>query len=74
MAMVQVGEMLMAVSERLVHVLVGVRLRSLIAGVCVPMMLVVRVAVGMHHALVNVLVLVLLGEHEPGGDRHQRRG
>src|SRR5262245_24900931 len=74
MAMVQVGEMRMAVPQRLVHVLVGVRLRPFVAGVCVPMMLVVRVAVGMHNALVSVLVLVLLGEHEPGGDHHQPRG
>ena len=72
--MVQVGQVRMAVRQRLVNVLVGMRLRSFVAAMRVPVMLVVRMPVRMSHPAMRVLVLVGLGEDEPGRERHQRRG
>ena len=72
-----VRHMRMGVLQPAVRVGMGVRLPRRIAGaVRVPMMLVVHVRMGVLHRLVDVLVLVPLGQMQPDAERHQaaRRG
>ena len=72
-AMVQVGHVRMRVLERLVLMFVNVGFGPLAAAVDVPVMLVVDVPVRVHEMPVLVFVGMRLGQHEPGGDSHQRR-
>ena len=66
--------MRMAVHERLMGVLVRVRLASIpVEGVLMLMMSIVAMGMGVDERLVNVLVLVYLGKVQPDSGRHQRR-
>ena len=66
--------MRMPVQERLMGVLVGVRLAPVpLEGVLVSMMSIVAMGMGVGERLVDVLVLVNLGQVQPDSGRHQRR-
>jgi len=71
-AVVQVRIMRVAVLERLVHVLMRVRLGAIPRLImAVPMMLIVHVSMHMRQRRVPVRMLVPLGEMQPDTCRHQ---
>jgi hypothetical protein len=71
--MVDVRVVGVAVEDRIVTMLVRVGLVLVRAGgVRVPVVLVVNVAVAVHQGVVDVLVLVALGEMQPGARGHQQ--
>ncbi len=70
-AMVQVRQMRVRVSQRRMLVPVRVRLGALVAAVRVLVMLVVGVAVTVGHVLVPVLVCVPLRQYQPRRGDHQ---
>ena len=71
MAMVNIRIVRVRVDERLMPMTMAVRLaRRIIRRVFVLMMLVVHVSMCMLHLLVNVLVLVALGEMKPHARGH----
>lgn len=73
MLMMDVRVMRMAVGDRRMGVLVGMRLVPVpVEIVRVLMMLVMHVAMGVGDSLVGVQVFVALGEVQPDTGRHQR--
>ena len=73
MLMVDVREMRMAVTQRLVSVFVRVGLRPVPLGaVLMLVMSVMHMGVRVREALVQVLVLVSFGELQPDTERHAR--
>jgi hypothetical protein len=74
-AVVQVREVRVAVTERLVHVGMAVRLSGRSSrSVGMPVVLVVDVRMGVLERLVLVLVVMPLGEMEPHARPHENRG
>ena len=75
MTVMHVRYMRMRMSYPAVLVEMGMWLTGRIGGrVLVPMVLIMHVRMGVRHWLVNVLVLVTLGEMKPHADRHQPTG
>ena len=73
--MVQVGIMRVPVDQRRVTVPMAVRLaRRVVGRVVVPVMLVMGMAVRMLGRIMDMVVLVPLGEVQIEAERHQRRG
>lgn len=71
-AVMDIGEVTMAVRHRQVPVVMTVRLVASPAGVMwVLVMLVVTMAVGVLQVVVSMLMAVLLGEVQPDADAHQ---
>jgi hypothetical protein len=75
MPMMDVRVVRMAVQQRLVAMLVGMRLFAVPAGlVRVPMVRVVNVRVIVSERFVQMLVFVPLGQMQPDAERHQGCG
>jgi len=72
MAMVQVSHVCVVVLQGRMTVGMGMRLRSLVAAVLVPVMLVVDVAVIVLHRFVDVGVRVFDPHEEPCPWKHQQ--
>jgi len=73
-AVVQVGHVGMRVPHRLVYVLVGVGLGSLVGMVRVLVVFIVYMTVSVQEPPMLVLVRVRFSQHDPGRDRHQGGG
>ena len=70
---VDVREVRMAMSQAHMRVGVDVRLpRGLASVVRVPVVLIVNVAMRVHHGVMGMLVLVSLGQMQPDAGAHQR--
>ena len=75
MAVMQIGEMRMRVHQRLVPMLMRVRLAAVPGAVVgVTMMLVVPMRMRVRHRVVHMLVLVAFREVQPRSDSHERSG
>jgi len=71
MLVMNVGKVRMAVANRFVVMLMGVRLDSVpLVAVCVLMMRIVHVCVSVRHRVMDVLVLVVLGDMQPDAKSH----